>query len=71
MNLDNFYAIMINELACDKLKLEEELTYVLNDSIEPRIKIEKSKDILNKLSINEVTMNMFKNMFTEKEKKVL
>jgi hypothetical protein len=62
---------MINELACDKLKLEEELTYVLNDSIEPRIKIEKSKDILNKLSINEVTMNMFKNMFTEKEKKVL
>jgi hypothetical protein len=52
----------MNDLASEKMKLEEELEFVINSKNDIHTKVSTVKELLNKLTLNEASMIKFASM---------
>ena len=60
--MERFFNIIMNDLASEKMKLEEELEFVINSKNDIHTKVSTVKELLNKLTLNEASTIKFASM---------
>jgi hypothetical protein len=62
MNTERIFKIVMTDLTCERLKLEEDLERVINSTLETEFKTQQIKSILNRIIIVDASLAHFSSM---------
>jgi hypothetical protein len=62
MNTERIFKIVMTDLTCERLKLEEDLERVINSTLETEFKTQQIKSILNRIVIVDASLAHFSSM---------
>lgn len=62
MNTERIFRIVMTDLSCERLKLEEDLERVINSDIESEVKVQEIKSFISRIAIVDASLAQFSSM---------
>jgi hypothetical protein len=70
MSTERLFKIILTDLGCDRLKLEEELERIINSDLETNDKVEQVKSIISRISIVDASLSQLMSMMNYNTKEI-